>query len=55
MEELKQKLKKLFYSNEFGHVDGHEWMMGEESLNLLWGFITANFVPLDKPVKPACE
>ena len=29
------KLKEIFYSNEFGHVDGHEWMMSDESLRFL--------------------
>ena len=36
-----EELKEIFYSNEFGHVDGYEWMMDNDSLKLLETFITA--------------
>ncbi len=33
-------LREVFYSKEFGHVDGHEWMMSDKSLEILKTFIT---------------
>lgn len=39
MDKDKEELRKLFYSNEFGHVDGNEWMMGEDSFEFLWKWV----------------
>jgi len=33
-----KKLYYLFYSVEFGHVDGSEWQLDNSSLLLLWNF-----------------
>ena len=33
-------LREVFYSKEFGHIDGHEWMMSDKSLEILKTFIT---------------
>ncbi len=38
-DEDKKELEELFYSWEFGHVDGHEWMMDDSSLEMLWKWI----------------
>jgi len=37
-----KSLEDLFYSVEFGHVDGHEWSMDDKSLMMLWDWIQAN-------------
>ena len=35
----KEELRKIIFSDEFGWVDNHEWMMdGDKSVELLWNF-----------------
>ena len=35
----KEEFEKIIYSNEFGHIDGHEWMIDKTGIDLLWSFI----------------
>ena len=37
-----KSLEELFYSTDFGHIDGHEWSMDEVSLLMLWDWFNEN-------------
>jgi|SRR3990167_1218100 len=40
---LKEELRKIIFSDEFGWVDNHEWMMdGDKATETLWNWFINN-------------